>query len=216
MGHVDTILQHSYRSTFAQVTECYFTAPSRHLNKYWLFIRKVIWQSSDGNFTASAQTTILYNDFEKYTCNYCQCIYIHTGSLQNQHFDYGMDKQWHSQEEWIVLTQRCPDSRGGLTEPSLWLCNGHHGKLNGPIARYVKLRVAHAPGILGTFFPPPRVCNPDMHHGTCVTHVPWCMPGSLTSSCLWSRWRGKRSRHSWRMPTRNFTFMARGQCRDLN
>ena len=35
-----------------------------------------------------------------------------------------------------------------------------------------------------------------MHHGTCVTHVPWCMLGSLTSSFLWSRWRGKRSRHT--------------------
>ena len=26
----------------------------------------------------------------------------------------------------------------------------------------------------------PLVNNPDMHHGTCVTHVPWCMSGSLT------------------------------------
>ena len=24
------------------------------------------------------------------------------------------------------------------------------------------------------------VSEPDMHHGTCVTHVPWCMSGSLT------------------------------------
>ena len=48
----------------------------------------------------------------------------------------------------------------------------------------------------GTFSPPPRNSNPDMHHGTCVTHVSWCMPGSLTSGFLWSRWRGKRSRHS--------------------
>ena len=31
---------------------------------------------------------------------------------------------------------------------------------------------------------------------TCVTHVPWCMPGSLTSSFIWSRWMGKSSRHS--------------------
>ena len=31
-----------------------------------------------------------------------------------------------------------------------------------------------------------------MHHGTCVTHVPCCIPGSLTSGFLWSRWRGKR------------------------
>ena len=37
--------------------------------------------------------------------------------------------------------------------------------------------------------------DPDMHHGTCVTHGPWCMPGSLTSGFLWSRWRGKRSWH---------------------
>ena len=35
-----------------------------------------------------------------------------------------------------------------------------------------------------------------MHHDTCVTHVPWCMPGSLTCSFICSRWQGKRSRHS--------------------
>ena len=70
---------------------------------------------------------------------------------------------------------------------------------NGPLARYVKLRVAHAPGMPGTFFPSTRVSDPDVHHGTCVTHVPWCMPGSRTSEFLWSRWRGKRSRHSRRM-----------------
>ena len=68
--------------------------------------------------------------------------------------------------------------------------------MNGPLARYVKLRVAHAPGMPGTFSPPPRVSDPDMYHGTCVTHVPWCMSGSLTSDFLSSRWRGKRSRHS--------------------
>ena len=43
----------------------------------------------------------------------------------------------------------------------------------------MKLRVAHASGMPGTFSPPPRVSDPDMHHGTCVKHVPWCMPGSL-------------------------------------
>ena len=43
----------------------------------------------------------------------------------------------------------------------------------------------------GKFSPPPRFSDPDMHHGTCVTHVPWCMSGSLTSSFLWSRPRGK-------------------------
>ena len=65
---------------------------------------------------------------------------------------------------------------------------------HGPLARYEKLRVAHAPG---TFSLPPRVHNPDMHHGSCVTHVPWYMPGLLTSGFLRSQW--KRSRNSRRM-----------------
>ena len=26
----------------------------------------------------------------------------------------------------------------------------------------------------------PRISDPGMHHGTCVTHVPWCMSGLLT------------------------------------
>ena len=71
--------------------------------------------------------------------------------------------------------------------------------LNGPLARYVKFWVAHALGMPGTFSMPPRVSDPDKHYGTCVTHVPWCMSGSLTGVFHWSHWRGKRSRHSRRM-----------------
>ena len=83
---------------------------------------------------------------------------------------------------------------------------------NGPLTRNVKLWVAHAPGLPGMF---PRhelqskllVTDPDMHHGTCVTHVPLCMSGSLThggaenvpgipGACA----------------THNFTYLARGPC----
>ena len=74
-----------------------------------------------------------------------------------------------------------------------------HDSPHGPLARYVKLQVVHTPGMPGTFSPPLRVSNPDMYHGTCATHVPWCMPGSLTSGFVWRRWRGKCSRHSRRM-----------------
>ena len=61
----------------------------------------------------------------------------------------------------------------------------------------------------------PRVTDPDMHHGTCVTHMPWCMPGSLTSGFLLSRWWGNRPRHSRRMHNPQFyvsgeRLMARG------
>ena len=81
--------------------------------------------------------------------------------------------------------------------------------LHGPLARYVKLRVAHALEMRGTFSPPPRVSNTDMHRGTCVTHVSWCMPGSLNIGFLWIEWRWKRSRHSRRM--RNPLFYVSGK-----
>ena len=55
-------------------------------------------------------------------------------------------------------------------------------------------------GNAGNVFPATaRVIHPDMHHGTCVTHVPWCMSGWIASGFLWSWWRGKLSRHSRRM-----------------
>ena len=44
----------------------------------------------------------------------------------------------------------------------------------------------HALGMPGTFSPPPisketaSYSDPGMHHGTCVSRVPWCMSGSLT------------------------------------
>ena len=68
----------------------------------------------------------------------------------------------------------------------------------GPLTRYVILRVA------GNVFPPSRVSDPDMYHGTCVTHVPCCMAGWLTSSFLRFRWWGKRSRNSRRIRNPQF------------
>ena len=70
---------------------------------------------------------------------------------------------------------------------------------HGPFTSYAKLWVVHAPWIPEAFSPPPRISDPDMHHGTSMTHVPWCMPGSLTSGFLLIRWWEKRSRHSRRM-----------------
>ena len=83
---------------------------------------------------------------------------------------------------------------------------------NGPLTRCVKLWVAYAPGILGMFSSTPNSretasSRSGMHHGTCVTHVPWCMSGSLT------RAGGEK------VPgipgacvTRNFTYLTRGPC----
>ena len=46
-----------------------------------------------------------------------------------------------------------------------------------------------------TFSSPPKIMDPDMHHSTCVTHMPWCLPVSLIR---------KRLRHSQRVRNRPF------------
>ena len=84
---------------------------------------------------------------------------------------------------------------------------------HGPLARYVKFRVAHAPGMPGTFSPPPRVSDPDMHHGTCVTHVPWCMPGSLTSVSFDVRGGENVPGIPSACANRNFTYLVNGPWR---
>ena len=97
----------------------------------------------------------------------------------------------------MVTTRKYAIWRRTLSTRGLWTCNG-------PLTRYVTLGVAHAPGMPGAFPALPRVSDPDMHHDTCVTHVPGCMQGSLTSRFRWSRWRGKRCRHSRRMRNPHF------------
>ena len=77
-----------------------------------------------------------------------------------------------------------------------------------------KIACCACAGNAGNVSPPSRVSDPDMYHGTCVTHVPRYMPGSLTSGFLWSRWRGKRFRHSRRI--RNPQFYASGKRRMLS
>ena len=53
-------------------------------------------------------------------------------------------------------------------------------------ASYQIRKIAGCAGNAGNVFPRRRfqrkllVSDPGMHHGTCVTHVPWCMSGSLT------------------------------------
>ena len=81
--------------------------------------------------------------------------------------------------------------------------------VHGPLAQYVTLRVAHASRMLETFFSRPWISDPDMHHGTCVTHVSWCMLGLLISGFLWCRWQGKHFLHSRRM--RNPQFYVSGK-----
>ena len=64
-------------------------------------------------------------------------------------------------------------------------------------------------GMPGTFSPPKRVSDLDLHHGTCLTHVPWCMPGSLTSGTFEVGGRENVPGILSACATRNFTYLVR-------
>ena len=63
----DAKWRHRFGSTLAQVMACCLTAPSHYLNQCWLHMNEVLWYSHESNFTANAQATILYLEFENYT-----------------------------------------------------------------------------------------------------------------------------------------------------
>ena len=81
---------------------------------------------------------------------------------------------------------------------------------HGPLAKYVKMWVAHAPRMPGTYSPPPRSSDPDMHRGTCVPHVQRYMLGSLTNGFLWNRLRENFLGLTSECANRNFTYLVRG------
>ena len=88
------------------------------------------------------------------------------------------------QNTWTipVLSQSCENERlcGGLVRPSTQRLTKW--------ASYQIRKIAGCAcaGNAGNVFPrrrfqrKPLVSDPGMHHGTCVTHVPWCMSGSRT------------------------------------
>ena len=111
---------------------------------------------------------------------------------------------------WHEIDTKAPAANGCIHSNFLELANFF--VIHGPLTRYAKLRVAHAPGMAGTFSRhrlqrKQLDSDLDMHHGRCATHVPWCALGSLT--------RGGREN----VPgipgaciTLNFTYLARTPC----
>ena len=81
--------------------------------------------------------------------------------------------------------------------------------IHGPLTRYVKLRVAYAPGMPGTFSPPPTsketTCELSRHASRHVRHARAVMHIGIANP----RWRGKRSRHCRCM--RNTQFYGSGK-----
>ena len=69
-----------------------------------------------------------------------------------------------------------------------WITEKQPAITHAPWASYQIRKIAGCAcaGNAGNVFPrrrfqrEPLVSDSSMHHGTCVTHVPWCMSGSLT------------------------------------
>ena len=122
--------------------------------------------------------------------------------------DYVLSSYCHS---WDELSSSVGDRIKYITArrfPLPCSCQPH-----GSLARYVTLRVVHAPGMPGTFprhrlQRKPLVSDPGMHHGTCVTRVPWCMSGSLIGGG-----GGNVPGIPRACATPNFTYLVRGPWR---
>ena len=123
---------------------------------------------------------------------------------------------------WCDATKTCHEPGGHLCTFAEGQCSAFSHKVDignvcgcntVPWASYQirKIACCACAGNAGNVFPrhrlqrKPLVSDPGMHHGTCVTHVPWCMSGSLT------RGGGEN------VPgipgacaTRNFTYLVRG------
>ena len=125
------------------------------------------------------------------------CASVNLILFVNNIYPYIYDCRWlgdmsrHITRSKIVIIKKKSKLCHDWDNYHMWL--GVHQSTRYPWAscQIRKIAGAHALGMPGTFSPSPQVSDPDMHHGTCVTHVPWCMPGSLTSSFLWNRRRGK-------------------------
>ena len=104
----------------------------------------------------------------------------------------------------VLFSYMCNTDVSSWNSTTLWYWQQYHISHQWVFYQIRKIAGYTCAGNAGNVFPATAVGDPGMHHGTCVTHVPWCMPGSLTSGFFWSRWWGKRSRHSRRMHNPQF------------
>ena len=119
---------------------------------------------------------------------YCQWIALWVAAWFRNH---------QSQTPFATWSNRQLANHSALTHPSKRI------GISWPVWASYQIRKIASCACAGNagerFLPPSRFSDRDMHHGMCMTHVPWCMPGSLTRGFLWSRRWGKRSWHSRRM-----------------
>ena len=118
-----------------------------------------------------------------------------------------MGAEWNVHRIWVIMEISFPSCWWFVTSSRLYgvTVRGdfipgsrvHHS--NGPLTRYAKLRLAHAPGMPAMFSPPPWVSDPAASRHARDARAVMHAEIAYWRCFLWSRWRGKRSRHSRRM-----------------
>ena len=90
---------------------------------------------------------------------------------------------------------------------SVWFISDR--SIHGPLAKNLNYGLCmHSQ--CGKRFPHYWVSDSHLHHGTCVTHVPWCILGSLSSGFLW--WQENAPGIRGACTVRSFTYLVRGPC----
>ena len=116
----------------------------------------------------------------------CSCPSLHPFADESMCLVYSTSQEIFKQ--CCVCFYGCVSYRSISFYPSL-LVTGSTARVVLPQWAYCqihKIAGCACAGNAGNVFPrhrlqgKPLVSDPGMHHGTCVTHVPWCMSGSLT------------------------------------
>ena len=131
----DAIWRYWYRSTLAQVFAWCLTEPSHYLNQCWYLFCEVLWHSHESSFNVSAQTTILWNEFENHSFK----IIATSPKVQRVTWVSGVENWHHSSAHfyWHGLTwiQACP------VKCSLKLLI--HSQMLYPIAEWISTLIPH-------------------------------------------------------------------------
>ena len=92
LGLSDTTWHHTTRSTLVQVIAHCLMALSQYLrlSQCWLIINKVLWHSSEGNFTGNAQdmypSNESENDYIKFTATSWKGQWVNSSPFCRQYF----------------------------------------------------------------------------------------------------------------------------------
>ena len=194
----DTYMRRQHRTPFVQRTACRHSVQSHFLNQCWNIV----------NWTLRTNFRGIWNEIQIFLF---QKMHLKMSSAKSRLFYLGLN----------VMLSEYPMDSFGLTDLALWRrqpgwclnveCQWCEGWIlqwaSNKIRKIVGCACAGNAGNITRhrLQTKPPVSDPGMHHGTCVTHVLWCMSGSQTRGG-WENVPGIAGACA----TRNVTYLIRG------